>query len=87
MSKRCAKHGGFPPEAASSQGVLETLFPSRQGLSNVFAALDLNEIALLHLLKNAATPVDVAFFARVYGGKHSYGTFNQRFQNCFAKVK
>ena len=85
--KALCKARGLPPEAASSRGILETLFLSPQGLSNVFDALDSNEIAPLHLLKSVGTPVDVTFFARVYGGKSSGGTFNQRFQKCFAKVK
>jgi len=84
--KALCKARGFPSQAASSRGILETLFVSPQGLSPVFKSLDRNEIALLHLLKNTG-PVDVAFFSRAYGGKHSYGTFNQRFQNVFAKVK
>ncbi len=85
--KALCKARGLPPEAATSRGILETLFLSPQGLSNVFESLDSNEVALLHLLKNAKAPVDVKFFSRVYGGKHSYGTYNQRFQSCFAKVK
>jgi len=85
--KALCKARGLPPEAASSRGILETLFLSPQGLANVFESLDSNEVALLHLLKSAKAPVDVEFFSRVYGGKHSYGTFNQRFQSCFAKVK
>ena len=78
---------GFPAEAARSRGILETLFLSPQGLDGVFATLDSNEIALLHLLKHSPAPVSVSLFSRVYGGKHSYGTFNQRFQAVFTKVK
>jgi hypothetical protein len=85
--KALCKARGLPPQATSSRGVLETLFLSSQGLTNVFESLDSNEIALLHLLRNSGASVDIAFFSRVYGVKHSYGTFNQRFQNCFAKVK
>jgi len=85
--KALCRARGFPPEAAASRGILETLFLSPQGLSNAFAVLDSSEIAVLHLLKSARAPVDVTFFTRVYGGKHSYGTFNERFKNCFAKVK
>jgi len=85
--KAICKARGLPPEAAKSRGILETLFLSSQGLADAFESLDSKEIALLHLLKNANAPVDVSFFSRVYGGKHSYGTFNQRFQSCFAKVK
>lgn len=85
--KALCKARGLPPEAAASRGILETLFLSPQGLAKVFESLDSNEVALLHLLKRAKTPVDVEFFSRIYGGKHSLGTFNQRFQNCFKKVK
>jgi hypothetical protein len=85
--KAICKARGFPAEAEASPGILETLFLSPQGLDGVFATLDSNEIALLHLLKHSPSPVSVSLFSRVYGGKHSYGTFNQRFQNIFAKVK
>jgi len=86
--KALCKARGLSPQAASSRGILETLFLSTQGLSDVFDSLDAKEIASLHLLKNAKVPVDVSFFGRIYGGNHSYGcTFNQRYQNCFAKVK
>lgn len=78
---------GLPPQAAKSRGILETLFLSPQGVRNVFDSLDPNEIALLHLLKHSASPVDIAFFSRVYGSQQSYGTFNRRFQNVFAKIK
>ena len=84
--KAVCKARGFPAQAVSSRGVLETLFLSSQCPSQAFEALDSKEIALLHLLKNSG-PVDVACFSRVYGGKDSYGTFSQRFQNVFPKVK
>ncbi len=85
--KAICKARGFPAEAGASPGVLETLFLSPRGLGGVFATLDSNEIALLHLLKHSSAPVSVSLFSRVYAGKHSYGTFNQRFQDVFAKVK
>ena len=85
--KALCKARGLSPQATSSRGILETLFLSPQGVSNVFNSLDRNEVALLHLLKNYESPVGVAFFSRAYGGEHSYGTFNQRYQNVFAKVK
>ena len=85
--KALCKARGLPSQATSSRSVLETLFLSPQGVSSVFNSLDRHEIALLHLLKNSDSPVDVAFFSLIYGGNHSYGTFNQRFQNVFAKVK
>ena len=86
--KALCKARGFPPQAVSSRGVLETLFLSPKGLHDAFNSLDSKEIALLHLLAHRGDPVDVAFFGRVYGAKHSYGgTFTQRFHACFAKVK
>ncbi len=76
------------PQAVSAPGILETLFLSQPGLSDVFNTLESNEIALLHLLKSAKEPVDIAFFSRAYGGGgHRYGTFNQRYEKTFAKVK
>ena len=85
--KALCKARGLPPQALSSRGILETLFLSPQGLTNVFESLDSNEIALFHLLKNSDASVGIEFFSRAYGGNHAYGTFNQRFQDCFAKVK
>ena len=84
--KAVCKARGFPPPAVSSRGVLETLFLSQQGLSQSFDSLDRDEIALLHLLKTAGA-VDVAFFSRIYGGENARGTFSQRFQNTFTRVK
>jgi len=85
--KALCKARGLPREATTSRGVLETLFLSPQGLADVFESLDANEIAALHLLKTSNGPVGVDFFSRIYGSKHGYGTFTQRFQKCFAKVK
>ncbi len=85
--KALCKVRGFPSEASASLGILETLFLSSQGLSDSFATLDAKEVALLHLLKNSNKAVDVSFFASAYGDKSTYGTFNQRYQDCFAKVK
>ena len=60
--KALCKARGLSPQATSSRGILETLFLSPQGVSNVFNSLDRNEVALLHLLKNYESPVGVAFF-------------------------
>jgi hypothetical protein len=49
--------------------------------------LDSTEIALLHLLKHSPAPVSISLFGRAYGGKHSYSTCHQCFQDVFAKVK
>jgi hypothetical protein len=85
--KALCKARGLAPEAAKSPGILETLFLSSQGVSEVLNSLEPNEVALLHLLKSSNTPVDVSFFAAAYGDKGSRGTFNQRYQGTFAKVK
>jgi hypothetical protein len=52
--------------------------------------LDRSEIALLHLLRAQDKPVDVAFFSRLDPPKNDrwfYGSFTQRFQGVFSKVK
>jgi len=52
--------------------------------------LDRTEIALLHLLKAQDKPVDVAFFSRLdpsKNGRSIYGSFTQRFQGVFTRVK
>jgi hypothetical protein len=86
--KALCKARGLAPEAAKSPGILETLFLSSQGVSEVLCSLDPSEVAMLHLLKNANAPVDVSLFAGAYGQKEcSYGTFNQRYQDTFAKIK
>jgi hypothetical protein len=81
------KARGLASEAAKSPGILETLFLSSQGVSDVLNSLDSSEVALLHLLRFSNAPVKISFFARAYGDKGTYGTFNQRFQDTFAKVK
>lgn len=86
-SKEICKARGFAAEALSSPGILETLFLSPQGLSDVLASLEPREVAALHLLRDVGDPVDVSFFARIYGKGSSGGTFNQRFQDVFSQVK
>ncbi|MCP4787165.1 MAG: hypothetical protein GY903_30615 [Fuerstiella sp.] len=81
------KSRGFPPEAFTSRGVLETMFLSPQGLSTAYDSLDANEIALLHLLRNCDSPVGVAFFSRVYGSKGSGGTYQQRYKDCLTSTR
>ncbi|MEO8498226.1 MAG: hypothetical protein ABI614_24435, partial [Planctomycetota bacterium] len=85
--KELCKARGFAAEAIASPGVLETLFLSPQGVSDVLASLKPDEIATLHLLRHVDGPVDVSFFARVYGKETSQGTFSQRFQNVFTQIK
>ncbi|HJN09791.1 MAG TPA: hypothetical protein QF564_13950 [Pirellulaceae bacterium] len=85
--KALCKVRGLASDAIKSPGILETLFLSSQGVSDVLTSLDPSEVTLLHLLRNSHAPVDISFFARAYDNKGSYGTFNQRFQGTFAKVK
>ena len=88
--KAICKHRGLSSQAASSRSLLESLFVSDAGVVAVFETLDPPEIALLHLLKTIDTPVDISFFGCIYGvksDKWSYGTFTQRHQSVFSKVK
>ncbi len=85
--KVLCKARGLAAEAVKSPGILETLFLSSQGVSDVMNSLDRSEVALLHLLRKSGASVGISFFSRVYGEKGSYGTFNQRFQDTFTKVK
>jgi hypothetical protein len=53
-------------------------------------ALDRTAIALLHLLRSHDKPVDVAFFSlldSLQSEGWSHGTFSQRFQGVFSRVK
>jgi hypothetical protein len=69
---------------------LESLFLSPAGVADAMNALDRTEIALLHLLRSRDEPVDAAFFHRLNpppSQARVYGTFSQRFQGVFARVK
>ena len=84
------KSRGLPNQAASSRPMLETLFLSDAGVAVALRTLDRTEIALLHLLSAQEKPVDVAFFRRLDQPKSErwlYGSFTQRFQGVFTKVK
>ena len=84
------KHRGMPNQAASSRSMLEALFLSDTGVAVVMGGLDRTELALLHLLKSQDKPVDVAFFRRLgppQSERWSYGTFSQRFEGVFTRVK
>jgi hypothetical protein len=84
------KNRGLPNQALSSRPVLETLFLSDVGVAVAMRRLDRTEIALLHLLGSQDKPVDVAFFGRLnppQSVRWSYGTFSQRFQKVFSRVK
>ncbi|HUG70138.1 MAG TPA: hypothetical protein VMM76_20480 [Pirellulaceae bacterium] len=85
--KELCRARGFAAEALKSPGILETLFLSPQGVSEVLASLEPGELAALHLLRSVDGPVDVSFFARVYGKRNLRGTFSQRFQSVFSEVK
>lgn len=84
--KAICKHRGLPGQAASSRSLLESVFLSDTGVAEAIAGLDAAEIALLHLLRAWGRPVDVTFF-RQLDPPRSYGTFTQRYQGVFAKVK
>jgi hypothetical protein len=88
--KAICKARGLPPQAASSRGVLESLFESDTGLAAAFGSFEREEVALLHLLRAVDKPVDVTFFRRLdptKTGRFRYGTFTQFYQSVFAKVK
>ncbi len=84
------KNRGLPNQAASSRPLLESLFLSDTGVADAMNTLDRTESALLHLLRSQDGPVDVAFFRRLnppHRKAWSYGTFSQRFQGVFSRVK
>jgi hypothetical protein len=84
------KSRGLPNQAASSRSMLETLFLSDAGVAVALGALDRTEITLLHLLRSQDKPVDVSFFSRLdprQSERWWHGTFSQRFQGVFARVK
>ena len=84
------KNRGLPNQVASSRQLLENLFLSDGGVAVAVRTLDRTEIALLHLLRGHDKPVDVAFFSRLEPPKNepwSHGTFTQRFQGVFSRVK
>jgi hypothetical protein len=84
------KNRGLPNQAASSRSMLEALFLSDAGVAVAMRPLDRTEIALLHLLRAQDKPVDVAFFSRLdprQSERWSHGTFSQRFQGVYSRVK
>src|SRR5271167_1203236 len=88
--KAIGKNRGLPNQAASSRPLLENLFLSDAGVAVALRTLDRTESALLHLLRAHDTPVGVAFFSRLEppnNERWSHGTFTQRFQGVFARVK
>ena len=87
--KAICRNRGLPAQASSSTSLFEHLFLSDTGVVAALKTLDRNEIALLHLLKALDKPVDIAFFHRLYESKERsyFGTFAQRHQGTFSKVK
>ena len=84
------KNRELPNQDASSRPMLENLFLSDAGVAVALRTLDRTEIALLHLLRGHDKPVDLAFFSRLVppqSERWSYGTFTQRFQRVFSRVK
>src|SRR5262249_61770901 len=84
------KNRGLPNQAVSSRAMLESLFLSDAGVAVAMNTLDRTEIALLHLLRSQDKPVDVAFFRRLNPAQSkawSYGTFSQRLQGVFSRMK
>jgi hypothetical protein len=84
------KNRGLPNQAVSSRSILESVFLLDTGVAVAMSTLDRTEIALLHLLRSHDKPVDVAFFRRLnppQNNAESYGTFSQRFQGTFSRVK
>src|SRR5262249_61043615 len=84
------KNRGLPNQAVSSRAMLESLFLSDAGVAVAMNTLDRTAIALLHLLSSQDKPVDVAFFRRLNPPQSkaaSDGTFSQRFQWGFSRVK
>ncbi len=59
--KALCKVRGLASDAIKSPGILETLFLSSQGVSDVLTSLDPSEVTLLHLLRNSHAPVDISF--------------------------
>ncbi len=88
--KAICKNRGLPSQAASSRPLLESLFLSEAGVAVAMSQLDRTEIALLHLLRSHDKPVNIAFFSRMDPSpskERAYGTFTQRFQGLFSRVK
>ncbi len=88
--KAIARSRGFSAKETASRGIFENYYISNHGLATALAALTIEEIALLHLLKLAAQAVDLTFFERLYGDaktRATYLTFTQRYQETWKKVQ
>ena len=90
--KAICKSRGFPAKEATSRDVFENFFISTIGIKEALNSLTYEEVVFLHLLNKINKKVDVEYFERLYGSArpakgYYYGTFNQRYNETFKKVK
>ena len=90
--KAICKSRGFPAKEATSRDVFENFFISTIGIKEVLNSLTYEEDVFLHLLNKINKKVDIECFERLYGSArpakgYYYGTFNQRYNETFKKVK
>ena len=85
--KAISQSRGFSAAEAGSRALFESFFLSDIGVANALQTLTQEEVVLLHLLHSHATPVDIAFFGRVYTEGGAYGTFTQRYQPVLQAVR
>lgn len=85
------KARGFSQNETASRSTLENAFLSSTGLAHAMASLSEAEVITLHLLKNQPEPVDITFFARLYGSseedQYFRQTFNQKYRETLEAVK
>ncbi len=87
--KAIGKVRGFSAAEVSSRTRFENAFLSELGLKAAFAALNVEEIACLHLLSMEAEPVDISYFSRLYKKGENYwrATFTQVYSPVFKSVQ
>ncbi|MCD4765200.1 MAG: hypothetical protein K8R34_01680 [Methanosarcinales archaeon] len=90
--KAICKSRGFPVKEATSRDVFENFFISTIGIKEALNSLTYEEVVFLHLLNKINKKVDIEYFERLYGSArpakgYYYGTFNQRYNETFKKVK
>ncbi len=79
---------GFSAAEAASRALFESFFLSEIGVAAALRTLTRTEVVLLHLLHSRATPVDIAFFSRVYPDSGvRYGSYTQRYQSVLQAVR
>ncbi len=79
---------GFSAAEAASRALFESFFLSDIGVASALRLLSPSEVVLLHLLHSRTTPVDIAFFSRVYPASGAkYGSFTQRYQSVLQEVR